>query len=92
MKVIAAKDFRNTHKFNIPDAVNEFHVHKGAQFEVDEGVPANAAALAVLSWQGQIQSVSDSPDDKAKVAAILKEVTAEKKAAEKAAAATVAAK
>jgi len=34
MKLIALRDFRNTHELEIADALHEKHVHKGAVFSI----------------------------------------------------------
>jgi len=75
MRLIATGSFRNTHKFKIPGAMNDQHVHKGAIFEVDETEPENANAIAILNFVGRIVDVDNQPEV---VAQIQAEVEAEK--------------
>lgn len=75
MKLIATSDFRNTHNFKIPGAVNGHHVHKGAIFEVDEKNPETARVLAILNFHRRIVDVDNQPEV---VKQIQAEVEAEK--------------
>ena len=79
MKLKAISDFRNTHKFKVPGAANEDHIHKGAEFEVDEKDKSLLPILAQLAAAGRIVDAGN----KEAWAAIDAEVKAEKVKAEK---------
>jgi hypothetical protein len=80
MRLIALRDFRNTHpkEIRIENAINESHVHKGAIFEIDEKAKGGSELILELNVNG---CVGDATEDRT-VKAITSEVAAEKRKAE----------
>lgn len=79
MKLIAARDFRNTAKLKLPGIQNEHHIHKGLEFELDHQDAKLAELISQLGAAGCIVDFENQP-------AAYKQIKAEVEAADKKAA------
>ena len=59
MKLIATRDFRNTHNIKFAGAKHPSHVHKGAAFEIDEQSKGGSDLIAALNASGLVIDQKD---------------------------------
>jgi len=82
MKVIATSNFRNTSPslIKLTKPVHDDHVHKGAEFEIDEKTGDGKQLLAQLNASGRLIRA----DDKESVERLNREIATENAAARRA--------
>ena len=86
MKLIATRDFRNTHQLKVADTKHPSHIHKGAKFEIDENSQGGMDLITSLNSAGLIVDQTDEASVKALNAELAEDAKRESSDSKKAAA------